>query len=112
LDGYGVNKCNFVRREIAGTLLGSNNSESYADDLTVLFKFCVESMGVIMNTMQDFYNISGLELNKSKTQLMITGSEEVQVGTVIKNIEVVDKVTLLGIQIDRRLAHIEENWEK
>jgi hypothetical protein len=78
LDGYGVNKCNFVRREIAGTLLGSNNSESYADDLTVLFKFCVESMGVIMDTMQDFYNISGLELNKSKTQLMITGSEEVQ----------------------------------
>jgi len=112
LDGYGVDKCNFVRREIAGTLLGSNNSESYADDLTVLFKFCVESMGVIMETMQNFYNISGLELNKSKTQLMVTGNDVVQVGTVIENIEVVDKVTLLGIQIDRRLAHIDENWEK
>jgi hypothetical protein len=69
-------------------------------------------MGVIMETMQNFYNISGLELNKSKTQLMVTGNDVVQVGTVIENIEVVDKVTLLGIQIDRRLAHIDENWEK
>ncbi len=65
-----------------------------------------------MDVMRDFYRISGLEVNKSKTQLMVTGCDMVQVGTVINNIEVVEKVTLLGIEIDRKITRIDTNWEK
>jgi hypothetical protein len=112
MDGKGIDQCNFVRREIAGITLTSNNAESYADDLTVLFKFSIHAMNTIMGVMQEFYLISGLEVNKSKTQLMVTGCDMIQVGMVINNIEVVEKVTLLGIEIDRRLTRIESNWEK
>jgi hypothetical protein len=112
MDGKGIDQCNFIRREIAGIALTSSNSESYADDLTVLFKFCAHAMDVIMDVMRDFYRISGLEVNKSKTQLMVTGCDMVQAGTVIDNIEVVEKVTLLGIEIDRKITRIDTNWEK
>jgi hypothetical protein len=69
-------------------------------------------MNIIMGVMQEFYLISELEVNKSKTQLMVTGCDMVHVGMVINNIEVVEKVTLLGIEIDRRVIRIGTNWEK
>jgi len=49
MDGKGVNKCNFVRNEVGGKNLPSNNQESYADDLTILFKYGNEAMRIILD---------------------------------------------------------------
>jgi len=43
---------------------------------------------------------------------MITGTDTVLVGSKIEDIEVVNTVTLLGIELDRKLEGLERNWEK
>ena len=65
----------------------------------------------ILLIMENFKNISGLELNAKKTQLMVVGSENYNVGDLICGIEVVDKVKILGISIDRKLKDLDANWE-
>ncbi len=87
-------------------------SEAYADDLTIIFRMNNSSVGNILEMLRDFERVSGLEINISKTQLMVTGSNEWDVGTKIHGIDIVDKVTILGIDIDRNLTNLEINWEK
>jgi hypothetical protein len=43
---------------------------------------------------------------------MISGSDVWPTGMSIHNIEVVGKVTILGITIDRKLEKLDENWDK
>jgi len=112
LDGKGVDRCNFVQSGIGGRDIGSNNAEGYADDLTILFKMAPAAMRLIKEILTEFYYISGLEINKKKTQLMVTGTENGYTGEVIEGISVVDCVTLLGVDIDRKLLRLGENWEK
>jgi hypothetical protein len=71
MDGKGINKCNFVQNTIGEKTLGSNNAESYADDLTILFKMDKEAMRLVLQILGDFYRISGLEINKKKRNLWL-----------------------------------------
>jgi hypothetical protein len=87
-------------------------SEAYADNLTIIFKMSNSSVGKILEMLRDFEQVSGLVINISKTQLMVTGSNEWDIGTKIHGIDIVDKVTILGIDIDRNLTNLEVNWEK
>jgi len=66
MDGQGIDKCNFVSRVIGGRELSTNTAESYADDLTLLFKFREGSMRIILQTLHSFYLMSGLEVNTKK----------------------------------------------
>ena len=97
--------------------LGDNNFESegtmegFADDLTVIFEFSRESLGVIKSILDDFYLISGLKLHIKKTQLMIAGSDAPRVGETVLDIVVVDSVKILGLKIDRKLERLSENWD-
>jgi hypothetical protein len=87
-------------------------SETYADDLTIIFRMSENSVGKILTLLREFEQASGLMINIGKTQLMITGCDVWLTGARIHDIEVVDKVTILGITIDRKLEKLNENWDK
>ena len=50
--------------------------------------------------------MSGLEINEKKTQLMVTGGEDAQIGSTIGEITIVDSISVLGIKIDRKLEKL------
>ena len=43
---------------------------------------------------------------------MVTGGEDVQVGSTIGEITIVDNISVLGIKIDRKLEKLNDNWDK
>ena len=111
-EGRGINNCDFIREWLSGNgMRGEGTAEGFADDLTLLFKFLGGTMEGIVAMMDEFKGVSGLELNKNKTQLMIVGSDRVPLGTKIIDIEVVDHVKILGIKIDRKLSNLDTNWD-
>jgi hypothetical protein len=85
-------------------------AEAYADDLTIIFKMSERGVGCIIAMLDDFATVTGLEINKEKTQLMVTGSDEWLVGQRICGIKIVGEITLLGIKIDRKLENLDDNW--
>ena len=96
LEGRGLDNCDFIREWVSNNGLGGEGTaEGFADDLTVLFKYRMESMGLILELMNQFKLCSGLELNKSKTQLMVVGTDRVGTGTMIMEVEVVGFVKIL-----------------
>ena len=47
-------------------------TEAYADDLTILFKWDRAGLKRIVEILEEFALVSGLQINVKKTQLMIT----------------------------------------
>ena len=92
--------------------LESMLAEAYADDLTILFKWDRIGLNCLLKILRDFARVSGLEINEKKTQLMVTGGEDAQIGSTIGEITIVDSISVLGIKIDRKLEKLNENWEK
>ena len=43
---------------------------------------------------------------------MITGGDGERIGDIIEGIKIVDSIEVLGVKIDRKLQHLDENWEK
>jgi exonuclease III len=112
IEGRGLDNCDFIRDWVNNNGLGGEGTaEGFADDLTLLFKYRMESMGLIMEVMNQFKLCSGLELNKSKTQLMVVGTDRVGTGTMIMEVEVVGFVKILGLKIDRKLCELGKNWD-
>ncbi len=87
-------------------------SETYADDLTIIFKMSENSVNVVLQVLREFEAVSGLAINIDKTQLMVVGSEQWAVGSRVLGIEIVNSVTILGITIDRTLSELDVNWNK
>ncbi len=112
MDGRGIDSCEFIRRKLAGVDIESMTAEAYADDLTIIFKMSEQGVHCIVTVLTEFATVTGLEINKNKTQLMVVGSDNRQIGRSIDDIVIVNEVTLLGVQIDRRLSRLDENWEK
>jgi hypothetical protein len=112
MDGEGINTCNFIRQKLLNTNIDSMTAEAYADDLTILFRMSDASVGKIMNVLDQFFRCTGLEVNKAKTQLMVTGSETWIIGQRIHDITIVDEVKILGVVIDRKLERLNDNWEE
>jgi hypothetical protein len=86
-------------------------AEAYADDLTLIFKMSEEAVNVILGVMDDFKQLSGLSMNTGKTQLMICGTDEWEIGASINGITVVNYINVLGIRIDRKLEELDANWD-
>ena len=78
----------------------------------LLFKWVRIGLNCLLKILRDFSRVSGLEINEKKTQLMVTGGEDAQVGSKIGDITVVESISVLGIKIDRKLEKLDENWEK
>ncbi len=67
-------------------------------------------MDTVMRLLNQFSEMSGLEVNKGKTQLMVGGVDDWQEGQQVCGVTIVNKVRLLGIEIDRKLERLDENW--
>ena len=87
-------------------------AEAYADDLTIMFKMSEENLNKVLGILYEFEQVSGLSINKNKTQLMTCGNDVIAVGTVILDITVVNEVNVLGIKKDRKCENLNQNWEK
>jgi hypothetical protein len=112
MQGRGINACNFIKEKVEGIKIEAITAEAYADDLTIIFKMMDGSLEVIIGMLEEYGRCSGLEINKKKTQLMVTGVNTYDVGERIHGIEIVGKVSILGITIDRKLDELDENWER
>jgi hypothetical protein len=66
--------------------------EAYADDLTIMFKMGEESLRIILGILDSYGQVSGLLINIDKTQLMVVGSNEWEIGSKIMGIEIVKQV--------------------
>ena len=95
-------------------------AEGYADDLTLLLKSLgfeqdLKQLREILDILDHFKRISGLTINKSKTQICAFG--HVDNPTIFKladntRIEFVKKFKLLGIDFDYKLEHMQDNYVK
>jgi exonuclease III len=101
------------RREGLGNMIG----EAYADDLTIIIKWSVENVKNMIRILEDFGEVSGLQINVGKTQLMLTGKdyeeeERTRIEEELGGIRIVEKINILGVIIDRKLEEVsmEENW--
>jgi hypothetical protein len=112
MQGRGINACNFIKEKVEGINIEAITAEAYADDLTVIFKMMEGSLEVIIGILEEYERSSGLEINKKKTQLMVTGVDTYDEGERLQGIEIVGRVNILGITIDRKLNELDENWER
>jgi hypothetical protein len=93
-------------------------AEAYADDLTVMIKWDLNSAKEVIAIIKDFELVSGLEINVNKTQLMLTGIEidedrQRQIEEELEGIKIVKRIELLGIEIPWKLDdNLDRNWEK
>jgi hypothetical protein len=83
--------------------------EAFADDLTAIFKWSINALGRIITILNEFGNLSGLTINKSKTSIMICGKEW-EGGESVLGIKIVNRCKLLGILIDNKSADLDRNW--
>jgi len=90
---------------------GEGLSEGFADDLTAMFKLENGVVETLIRILNNFSFVSGLSLNVKKTQLMVVGTDDYPVGSKIAGIDVVEKVKILGMIIDRKLVMLDDNWE-
>ncbi len=80
MQGRGVNVCNFIKEQVEGIDIEAVTAEAYADDLTVIFKMMDGSLETVIGILEEYGRSSGLEINKKKTQLMVTGVDNYEVG--------------------------------
>ncbi len=83
--------------------------EAFADDLTVQFTWSLIALGMIFVILKEFGEISGLVINKTKTNLLISGREWEGADTVL-GIKIVESCKLLGVKIDHKAKKLDENW--
>ena len=82
----------------------------YADDITLVLKNR-EDVKIVLDLLSVFKDLSGLEINIQKTEVMYLGSLrnnlENNEGITLKN-----QLKILGVHFraDRSASHIEENW--
>jgi len=111
-SGHGVETCRFMQDLARESGIEVGIAEVYADDLTIMFKMSEHNLNMVLGILNNFEQVSGLSINKNKTQLMICGNDLTAVGTIISDITVVNEVNVLGIKIDRKCENLNQNWEK
>jgi hypothetical protein len=85
--------------------------EAFADDLTVLFKMREGAAKKILEILDDFGKISGLQINREKTHIMVTGKEWEGMDN-IEGIAIQKECRLLGIVLDHKVQKLDKNWDK
>jgi hypothetical protein len=108
----GIETCRYMQEIAYNASLEIGTAEAYADDLTILFKLTEGSLGVILNILTEFEALSGLSINKNKTQLMACGTERYAEGEELLGIKIVKEINVLGLIIDKELRQLDQNWEK
>ena len=89
--------------------------EGFADDITLSIENSVESLQGVTNIIESFGNISGLRINKDKTQTMTFGhnSENAIPITGTMGFEWVKEIKILGVTSTCNLKDMElENFNE
>ena len=83
--------------------------ESFADDITLSIENTTESLNGATEVIEQFGNLSGLRINKDKTQAMIFGQGSRQSNPAENNLvfEWVKEIKILGVTITCDLLHME-----
>ena len=107
-------------QRIKGVILESANSDNinviktllYADDVTLFLKD-TQDLEIVLEILEQFKYISGLHINKRKTEAMWLGSN-LQRGCYGFNLKWVNEVKILGIFFSnaRVASEIEKNWNE
>ena len=111
-SGQGIEMCRSMQDLAWQSGIEIGIAEAYADDLTIMFKMSEDNLNKVLGILNEYEKVSGLSINKNKTQLMTCGNDVIAVGTVISDITVVNEVNVLGIKIDRKCENLNQNWEK
>ena len=83
--------------------------EDFADDITLRIENTVESLTGVTNVIENFGKLSGLRMNKDKTQAMLFGlNSENAIPTVeTMGFEWVQEIEILGVTITCNLKNME-----
>ena len=86
----------------------------YADDLTIFLSYSDDELRKAIKILRDFYRLSGLEINLSKTQVVVFG--KIPNGNLVLcndlNLTWHPVFKLLGIIFDCKLENMYVNYEK
>ena len=85
----------------------------YADDLTIFLAGDENSLRLVMKILDDFYRVSGLKINLSKTKAVWIGTKWNSNEKLCPDLplEWSTEFDLLGIYFDNRLANIDSNFD-
>ena len=85
----------------------------YADDLTVYLAGDEQSLRNVMKILNDFYSLSGLKINLSKTKAVWFGSSwnSDQILCPDIDLEWCREFELLGTKFDSNLVNMDDNYE-
>lgn len=61
----------------------------YADDTTIILDGSEKSLQTLMSELESLYNMSGVKINQSKTQVLWIGSKKYYNHTLCKDIELI-----------------------
>ena len=87
-------------------------AEAFADDCTLLTGLDMNSQLKLVEVLENFAKISGLEINAAKTQTMIIGSGIGRAQNVATIFNKVEKVEILGVIITGNLEGMEVNIDR
>ena len=92
-------------KPLQGRNCKKKNMEGFADDITLSIKNSIESLQGVTNIIENFGNLSGLGINKDKTQVMIfCHNSKTAIPTIdTMGFEWVKEIKILGVTIIRNL---------
>ena len=103
-----------ISKRIVGFKVGGIHMKKtlYADDLSVFLEYSERDLRAVMTVLEDFYKLSGLEINRSKTQVVIFGKIPEGDYEICKDLKLSWKQSfkLLGIVFDTRLEKMFDNY--
>ena len=91
-----------------------SRSETFADDTTIFLERGEANLRTATKYIQNFYTISGLACNIDKTNIIPIGSNTNTADTLCPelNMEWTNTFTILGFEVDNKLAHLTLNFQK
>jgi len=89
-----------------------DRASGFADDCTLFLERTAENLRNCINILNDFWQISGLKCNVSKTKVIPVGNFEI--GGLCDDLGLTwdDSFTILGIDIDNKLRCLDDNFAR
>jgi hypothetical protein len=89
----------------------TDKAEGFADDITGLTIFELESLAALKRILIEFGIFSGLQCNVEKTVLMQVGNRPLPSDEILAlGFTLVDEIKILGMKIDHALANLDSNF--
>ena len=87
-----------------------DRASGFADDCTLFLERSAQNLRNCINILKDFWQISGLKCNVSKTKVIPVGNFET--GGLCDDLGLTwdDKFTILGVDIDNKLNCLDNNF--